>query len=123
MLRDSGLRPQATIIVAERRTDSPVYTFLPTLRPPVVQKVLDEDARAPFAPRPTASPVSGEPLPPMSSLLARDGGADTAAVDPNTRQLLEQAQERINDSDFVSARALREQARKRRPTDSFVSST
>jgi hypothetical protein len=72
----------------------------------VDQKAADEEALAPFAPLPTASPVSGAPLPPMSSLLTRDGGADTEAVDPNTKQLLEQAQKHINDSDFVCARAV-----------------
>jgi hypothetical protein len=74
----------------------------------VDQTALDEEALAPFAPLPTAWPVSGEPLLPMSSLLTREGGADTEAVDPNTKQRLEQAQKRINDSDFVCARALLE---------------
>ncbi len=114
------LKSAIQAIVAEARTDSPIYTFLSTLRPPVDQKAADEEALAPFAPLPTAAPVSGEPLPPMSGLLTRDGGADTEAVDLNTKQLLEQAQKRINDSDFASARALLEEARKRRPTDSFV---
>ena len=69
---------------------------------------------------PTSTPAAAEHLPPLSTLLTRDGGADTEAVDLNTKQLLEQAQKRINDSDFASARALLEEARKRRPTDSFV---
>jgi hypothetical protein len=105
-------------IASERRIDSPIYTFLPTLRPPMDQKAQDEEALAPFAPVPT--PAAAESLPPLSTLLTRDGGADTEAVDLNTKQLLEQAQKKINDSDFASARALLEEARKRRPTDSFV---
>ena len=114
------LKAAIQAIAAERRVDSPIYTFLPTLRPPVDQKALDEEALAPFAPVATPTPPSAEPLPPMSTLLTRDGGADAEAVDLNTKQLLEQAQKRINDSDFASARVLLEEARKRRPTDSFV---
>jgi tetratricopeptide (TPR) repeat protein len=113
------LKAAIQAIAAERKTDSPIYTFLPNLRPPVDQKAMDEEALAPFAPLPMAATAS-EPTPPPSTLLTRDGGADTEAVDLNTKQLLEQAQRRINDSDFVSARALLEEARKRRPTDSFV---
>jgi hypothetical protein len=105
-------------IAAERRVDSPIYTFLPTLRPPVDEKAIDEEALAPFAPVPT--PIASETAPPLSTMLTRDGGADTETVDLNTKQLLEQAQKRINDSDFASARMLLEEARKRRPNDSFV---
>jgi len=108
------LRAAIEAIAAEQRTDSPIYTFLPTLRPPVDQKSLDEEALAPFAPVP--SEAAAEPLPPMSTMLTHDGGADTEAVDLNTKQLLEQAQMRINDSDFASARVLLEEAHKRRPT-------
>jgi hypothetical protein len=114
------LRAAIEAIAAEQRIDSPIYTFLPTLRPPVDQKAADEEVLAPFAPVPTAAPSSPEPLPPLTTMLTRDGSADTEAVDLNTKQLLEQAQRRINDSDFVSARVLLEEARKRRPTDSFV---
>jgi hypothetical protein len=114
------LKAAIQAIAAERRIDSPIYTFLPTLRPPVDQKALDEEALAPFAPVPTAMPAATEQLPPLSTLLTRDGSADTEAVDLNTKQLLEQAQKRINDSDFASARVLLDEARKRRPTDSFV---
>jgi len=112
------LKAAIQTIAAERRTDSPIYTFLPTLRPPVDQKASDDEVLAPFAPVPT--PAAAEALPPLSTLLTRDGDADTEAVDLNTKQLLEQAQKRINDSDFASARTLLEEARKRRPTDSFV---
>jgi len=118
-LRDE-LKAAIQAIAAERRIDSPIYTFLPTLRPPVDQKALDEEALAPFAPVPTAMPAATEQVPPLSTLLTRDGSADTEAVDLNTKQLLEQAQKRINDSDFASARVLLDEARKRRPTDSFV---
>jgi tetratricopeptide (TPR) repeat protein len=114
------LKAAIQAIAAERRIDSPIYTFLPTLRPPVDQKALDEEALAPFAPVPTAMPAATEQVPPLSTLLTRDGSADTEAVDLNTKQLLEQAQKRINDSDFASARVLLDEARKRRPTDSFV---
>ena len=112
------LKAAIQAIAAERRIDSPIYTFLPTLRPPVDQKASDEEVLAPFAPVPT--PAATEQLPPLSTMLTRDGGGDTEAVDLNTKQLLEQAQKRINDSDFASARVLLEEARKRRPTDSFV---
>jgi len=114
------LRAAIEAIAAEQRIDSPIYTFLPTLRPPVDQKAADEELLAPFAPVTTAAPSSAEALPPLTTVLSRDGSADTEPVDLNTKQLLEQAQKRINDSDFASARVLLEEARKRRPTDSFV---
>jgi hypothetical protein len=50
----------------------------------------------------------------------KHGTADTKALALDTEQLLEQAQVKINDSDFASSRLLLEEARKRRPTDSFV---
>jgi tetratricopeptide (TPR) repeat protein len=114
------LKAAILAIAAERRTDSPIYTFLPNLRPPLDQKALDEQALAPFAPRPAAAHDIPEHQPPTANLLVKDGGADAEAVDLNTKQLQEQAQKRINDSDFASARVLLEEARKRRPTDSFV---
>ena len=116
------LKAAITAIAAERRIDSPIYTFLPNLRPPVDQGALDEEALAPFAPVPVPvpTPAAADATPPLSTLLTRDAGADTEAVDLNTKQLLEHAQKRINDSDFASARVLLEEARKRRPTDSFV---
>ena len=53
-------------------------------------------------------------------MLVRDADADTEAVDLNTKQLLEQAQKKIGDSDFASARLLLQEARKRRPADSYI---
>ena len=50
------LKAAIAAIAAERRIDSPIYTFLPNLRPPLDQKAVDEEALAPFAPLPTAAP-------------------------------------------------------------------
>jgi hypothetical protein len=113
------LKAAIQAIAAERRTDSPIYTFLPNLRPPVDQRALDEEALAPFAPLPVDMPAPPDALPAVN-LLVKDGGADTEAVDLNTKQLLERAQQKIDDSDFASARVLLDEARKRRPTDSYV---
>jgi hypothetical protein len=111
------LKAAIAAILAEAKIDSPIYTFLPYLRPPIDQKSADEEVLAPFAPVPTAAP---DTAPPPANMLVKDGAADTEAVDLNTKQLLEQAQKKINDSDFASARILLEEARNRRPNDSFV---
>lgn len=111
------LKTAIQAITAEMRTDSPIYTFLPMLRPPVDQTADDEESLALFAPLPTAAP---DHLPPPPTPRVKDGSADFDAVDLNTKQLFEQVQKRINDSDFAGARVLLEEARKRRPTDSFV---
>ncbi len=111
------LKEAIVAIAAERRIDSPIYTFLPNLKPPVDQKAVDDEVLAPFAPLPTAGP---ENLPPPAAMMSKDAGGDTETVDLNTKQLIEQAQKKINQSDFASARMLLEEARKRRPTDSFV---
>lgn len=87
--------------------DSPIYTFLPQLRPP-------QEAAAPAAP--SAAPVA------PAARDAAPGGAPPGddADDLNTKQLLDLAQQRIDASDFATARALLEEVRRRRPNDSFV---
>ena len=54
--RDDLKTAIAAIVASE--TDSPIYTFLPNLKPPVNLQAEDEAALAPFAPLPTAAPRS-----------------------------------------------------------------
>jgi hypothetical protein len=86
--------------------DSPVYTYLPQLQPPLVQKV----AVATAAPRSAATgrTVSAEVL----DIVGEDN--------PSAKLMLDAALEKINASDFVAARTLLEEVRKLRPKDSFV---
>ena len=100
------LKAAINAILDGAMVDSPIYTFLPHLRPPQDPRTLDDAALAPFA------PVAVEVAP-----AARSAGD---AGDLNTKQLLELAQRAINHSDFVAARGALEEARRRRPGDSFV---
>jgi len=102
------LKQAIEAIAARADTDSPVYTFLPTLLPPRMQRALDEAALAAVGPLPAAA------------AMAPAAPAAGDAVDMNTKQLLDGAQQRIDASDFAGARALLEEAAKRRPNDSYV---
>jgi hypothetical protein len=98
------LKAAIASIVADTRVDSPIYTFLPQLQPPQDQKALDQAA---FAPPP---PAAARATP----------AAHGEAVDLSSRELLGRAQQKIDASDFVGARLLLEEARRRRPNDSDV---
>lgn len=110
-------------IMASAATDSPVYTFLNQLQPPreppaaaaatpdvaaQAAAALDDSALAAIVPQDAAAVSRGMP------------GVDAAIVDLNTKELLESAQQRIDASDFVGARAFLEEAARRRPGDSDV---
>jgi hypothetical protein len=112
------LKAAIAAILAEAKTDSPIYTFLPYLLPPQDQKMLDEAMLAGFVPVPTPGPDAA-PMAPVAH-VSHAAAPDAEAVDMNLKQLIDQAQQKINDSDFVAARVLLEEARNRRPTDSFV---
>jgi hypothetical protein len=90
-------------ILSQPKTDSPVYTFLPGLQPPVL----------------TASPGQGERSAPPAALAA--GGEES----PTAKALLDLALAKINPpegqpSDFAGARLLLEEVRKQRPNDHFI---
>lgn len=114
-------------ILAANRADSPVYTFLPQLRPPQM------------APAPAAAlaPASAPPSPPQArgglfsiSTASPPGiAADQAAAPPEPvatpKAMLDEALARINPppgqaSDFDGARALLLKVVELRPNDPFV---
>lgn len=112
-------------ILAANRADSPVYTFLPQLRPPQMP------------PAPAAAPASAAPPPPQArgglfSILAASppgiaGDQPAAAPEPvaTPKAMLDEALARINPppgqaSDFDGARALLLKVIEQRPNDPFV---
>jgi hypothetical protein len=97
-------------ILAEPRTDSPIYTFLPHLKPPQDLQAADAATLAELGPAPDGDAA---PMPPAAL-----PGAD--AADLNLRELLGAAQKRLDANDHAGARPLLEEARKRRPNDSYV---
>lgn len=112
-------------ILAANRADSPVYTFLPQLRPPQMP------------PAPAAAPASAPPPPPQArgglfSILAGSPPGianDQPAAPPEPvatpKAMLDEALARINPppgqaSDFDGARALLLKVIAQRPNDPFV---
>jgi tetratricopeptide (TPR) repeat protein len=86
--------------------DSPVYTYLPQLQPPLVQKAAVA----------AAAPTSAATGPAVSAEVSCLVGDDN----PSAKLMLDIALEKINASDFMAARALLEEVRKLRPKDSFI---
>ncbi|MGJ0493006.1 TRAFs-binding domain-containing protein [Methylobacter sp.] len=86
--------------------DSPVYTYLPQLQPPLVQKAAVA----------AAVPTSAATGPAVSAEVSGLVGDDN----PSAKLMLDAALEKINASDFMAARALLEEVRKLRPKDSFI---
>jgi len=90
-------------ILAQAKTDSPVYTFLPGLQPPMLAA--------------TSAPVQRS--------IASAAGPDAADENPTAKALLDLALAKINPpegqpSDFAGARMLLEEVRKQRPNDPFI---
>ncbi len=90
-------------ILAQSKTDSPVYTFLPGLQPPML------------------AVISG----PGQKSIASAAGPAAADESPTAKALLDLALAKINPpegqpSDFAGARALLEEVRKQRPNDPFI---
>ena len=90
-------------ILAQAKTDSPVYTFLPGLQPPMLAA-----ASAP-----------------VQKSIASAAGPDAADENPTAKALLDLALAKINPpegqpSDFAGARMLLEEVRKQRPNDPFI---
>jgi hypothetical protein len=95
------LKQTIEAIRAEHHTDSPVYSFLPGLKPP--QRVVTRSAR-----------------------LAASQRVETSDIDrPSAKALLDAALAKINPAeggpgDYAGARALLEGVREQRPNDPFV---
>jgi hypothetical protein len=90
-------------ILAQAKTDSPVYTFLPGLQPPMLAA--------------TSAPVQKS--------IASAAGPAAADESPTAKALLDLALAKINPpegqpSDFAGARVLLEEVRKQRPNDPFI---
>ena len=85
--------------------DSPVYTYIPQLRQPELEKSRDQ-AYALQSPVSNAAPAA------VTDITGEDS--------PNAKVMLDSALEKISASDFTSARVLLEEVRKLRPEDSFV---
>jgi hypothetical protein len=97
------LRQAIQDILAQAKTDSPVYTFLPGLQPPMLAA-----ASAP-----------------VQKSIASAAGPPAADESPTAKALLDLALAKINPpegqpSDFAGARMLLEEVRKQRPNDPFI---
>lgn len=90
-------------ILAEPKTDSPVYTFLHWLRPPLAEQVAPVELKAAA----------------VDSATAR-GSLGSGPAAPSAKSSLDAALDRIAASDFAAACQLLEEVRKQRPNDSFV---
>jgi len=91
------LKEAVQTIAGKPQTDSPVYTYLPQLQPPVATAVV-----TPAAP----------------AAASADGGADSTAG--SAKAMLDAAMQKMEASDFVAAKFFWEEVRKVRPADSFV---
>ena len=95
----------ATILIAEQ-IDSPVYTFLPQLQPPTLSQKLIESA--PFEMQ------SQRAVP--DNWRSGVSGAGSEAV----KALMDQAEQAMRKSDFVTAKALFDSVLEKRPEDAYV---
>jgi tetratricopeptide (TPR) repeat protein len=92
-------------ILQKPEKDSPVYTFFADLEPPVRKKI--EQAVAQAAPRAIAFAAAGS------------SASDTAS-NPTVSVLMDQANQAIKNSDFVTARTLLTLVRTMAPRDPYV---
>lgn len=97
-------------ILAEPKTDSPVYTFLHWLRPPLAEQAAPVELKATaVASATTRGSLGIGPMEPAAAPAA-----------PSAKSSLDAALDRIAASDFAAACQLLEEVRKQRPNDSFV---
>lgn len=104
------LKQAISEIVAQRKTDSPVYTFLHWLSPP-------QGLQAKAAP---VSPAEGAIASASGLLGEKLQGTEIGVVGHSVKFSLDAALEKIAASDFVAACSLLEEVCKQRPNDSFV---
>jgi hypothetical protein len=103
-VRFTGVLQQSIqAILAQPRTDSPVYTFLPTLNPPH-RSAGGATAAASSTPPPTAAPATGSIAPPTS-------------LTPAVSQILEQVDAAFARNDFMTAKILLTAMRSMKPGD------
>lgn len=100
-------------ILAEPKTDSPVYTFLHWLSPPQEKQILAASMELLKAASVGLVPAGASP-----SIGLMDSAAAPAAH--SAKSSLDAALDRIADSDFVTACQLLEEVLRQRPNDSFV---
>jgi hypothetical protein len=97
-------------ILAQPKTDSPVYTFLHWLRPPQEEQAASVELKATAVDSATARGSLGiGPMEPAAAPAA-----------PSAKSSLDAALDRIAASDFAAACKLLEEVRTQRPNDSFV---
>lgn len=105
------LKTAIDTIVNHPQTDSPVYTFIPTLRPP--QTVA--------TPTPKIDAVTIAKAGAVDADAQANQAADIVGEDnPSAKAMLDAAMEKMAASDFASARVLMGEVKKLRPKDSFV---
>ncbi|CCE24036.1 TRAFs-binding domain-containing protein [Methylotuvimicrobium alcaliphilum] len=98
-------------IIGNPVTDSPVYTYLPQLKPPQLSSQLFKSVAIPSAPKPSIT-LAGVSPSPVAQIVGEDN--------PSAKTMLDKAMERIKNDDFSSARLLLQEVNKMRPDDSFV---
>ncbi len=96
---------QAILNAKDKDNDSPVYIYLPQLRPPQVNHVVTNSSQQPTI---SVAPTSAEVT------------ITTGENNPSAKVLLDVAIDKINAGDFLTARPLLEEVRKLHPNDSFV---
>ena len=111
-------------ILASGEIDSPVYTFLPDLIPPELEKPRPAPPAAVAAGG--AGPAVADHLTPIVARMRPPKlSPDTCAEGPepeaaSAKSVLDDALGRIGSGDFANAQRLLEEVRKQRPNDSFV---
>lgn len=111
-------------ILASGEIDSPVYTFLPDLIPPELEKPRPVPPAA-VAAGGTGSAVADHLTPIVARMRPPQLSPGTCAEGPepeaaSAKSVLDDALGRIGSGDFANAQRLLEEVRKQRPNDSFV---
>ena len=105
------LREAIKQIIGNPVTDSPVYTYLPQLKPPQLAPQLFKSVASPSAPKPSIT-LAGTLRSPVAEIIGEEN--------PSAKKMLDKAMESIKNDDFSSARILLQEINKMRPGDSFV---
>lgn len=116
-------------ILNELRTDSPVYSLIPSLRPPeyVEQTQLSDAATAnPLVEKAISELVDASPAPASPNATSRSSGPEISGSEPGeappltARQWLESAQKAMKSGDFEAAKIAWKELRKLKPGDSHA---
>ncbi|MBU2569550.1 MAG: DUF4071 domain-containing protein [Gammaproteobacteria bacterium] len=98
-------------IIGSPVTDSPVYTYLPQLKPPQLVPQLFKSAVSPSAPKPSIT-LAGTSPSPVAEIIGEDN--------PSAKKMLDKAMDSIKNDDFSTAKLLLQEINRMRPEDSFV---